>query len=536
LKVLVGNQWREGFLDEHRHPDEYRIEVMAWKNLEKLENLYFIRPKSLRLLWNYLRELGLVEVWRKILSRTQERYRNQKYLSCGLGCVIESADKEKFCLGQIVAFLAPSHPPCLERIVLPSELMIRVEQSHISISPEHTILYQRISSDEAVIGCWWADIRGWSRHSGKTLLRDTSTTLMQKVLESISQTHWQEAIQLQVDEGSLVTQIREHSLTKHFLAPKTAALFGYGNYAKTIILHNVKPYLAVDCIHELDPTQIPCNGDSTRKWDTSPSPRIDEDYDVFLIAGFHHTHAPLAIHALQQNAIAVVEKPIVTTNEQLSELLRAMQNSSGQLFSCFHKRYLSFNKLAIQDLERGAGEPISYHCIVYEVPLPELHWYRWPNSKSRLVSNGCHWIDHFLYLNDFCEVRSFNLVIAPDNTINCSITLDNDAFFTMVLTDKGSERIGVQDYIELRVNSVTVKMINGSDYVAETQDRVIRKQRINKMESYKVMYQQIGKKIVSGTPGDSLESVTVSAGLIVGLENKLIHLNQQGITYDKALS
>ncbi len=524
MKVLVGNQWREGFLDEHRHPDEYRIEVMAWKNLEKLENLYFIRPKSVRLLWNYWREVGLVEVWRKILSRSQERYRNQKYLSCGLGRVLDSVDEEQFPLGQIVAFLAPSHPPCLERIVLPSELMIRVEQPDIATSPTQTILYQPISSDGAVIDCWWADIRGWSRHSGKTLLQHRNIALKQKALESIRQTDWQQAIQLQVAQRSLVAEVREHSLTKLPLPLKSAVLFGYGNYAKTLILHNVKPYLSIDCIHEIDPTQIPINGNSPRKWDTSPNPRVDEDYDVFLIAGFHHTHAPLAIHALQRNSIAVVEKPIVTTNEQLSDLLIAMHNSAGQLFSCFHKRYLSLNKLAIQDLALSPGEPVSYHCIVYEVPLPELHWYRWPNSKSRLVSNGCHWIDHFLYLNNFCEVCSFELTVAQDGTINCSISLENNAFLTMVLTDKGSERIGVQDYIELRSNQVTVKIINGSVYIAENRDRILRKKRINKMQSYKDMYRQIGQKIVHGAPGDSLESVKISAGLILALENQLTYL------------
>lgn len=526
MKILVGGRWRDGFLDEHRYPDEYRVQVLAWKNLEKLENLYFIRPKSLRLLWNYWREVGLIELWRKVLSRSQERYRNQKYLSCGLGRVLECAEEEQFSPGQIVAFLAPSHPSCLERIVLPSQLMIRVDQSDILPLEAHTILYQSISRNSSVADCCWADIRGWSRHSGKTLSYTASTALMQKILESISLSDWQEAIQLQVEKCNPVTDIRQRSITKRSPAQKSAVLFGYGNYAKTIILPNVKPYLSVNCIHEIDSTQIPLNRNSGNQWDTSPSPRIDEDYDVFLIAGFHHTHAPLAVHALQRNAIAVVEKPIVTTNEQLCELLTVMQNSSGRLFSCFHKRYLPLNKLAIQDLERGAGEPISYHCIVYEVPLPELHWYRWQNSRSRLVSNGCHWIDHFIYLNDFCSVRSFNLVIAPDQTINCSITLDNDAFLTMVLTDKGSERIGVQDYIELRSNRVTVKMINGSDYVAENRDRIIRKHKINKMQSYKAMYRQIGQKIVAGASGDSLKSVKISAGLIVDLENKLTHLKK----------
>lgn len=284
---------------------------------------------------------------------------------------------------------------------------------------------------------------------------------------------------------------------------------------------NVKHYLTVDCIHEIDPTQIPINANYTKKWDTSPDLRKDEYYDVFLIAGFHHTHAPLAICALQHDIYAVVEKPIVVNNSQLTELLAAMENSTGQLFSCFHKRYVPFNKLDVRDLGLVKGDPVSYHCIVYEVPLPKLHWYRWPNSKSRLVSNGCHWIDHFLYLNNFCKVESSDLFVAKDSTINCSLVLENGAFFTMVLTDNGSRRIGVQDYIELRANGKTVKMINGAEYFAEDRERIIRRVKINKMQSYKIMYQQIGRKIINNEKGDSLHSVKVSAGSIIELENKL---------------
>ncbi|MBL6991981.1 MAG: oxidoreductase, partial [Bacteriovoracaceae bacterium] len=283
----------------------------------------------------------------------------------------------------------------------------------------------------------------------------------------------------------------------------------------------------IECIHEIDTTQIPLDKKLAMRWDTSPSPRDEEHYDVFLITGFHHTHAPLAIYALQHNSHAVVEKPIVVSGEQLRELITVMENSTGELFSCFHKRYLPFNEFVTQDLGLNTGDPVSYHCIIYEVPLPELHWYLWPNSKSRLVSNGCHWIDHFLYLNNFCDVSSFDLVAACDGTINCSVSLENDAFFTMVLTDRGSERIGVQDYIELRANEVSVKMINGSIYVAEDKNKILRRKKINKMKSYELMYQQIGEKILSGSDGDTAQSVKVSAGLIIALENKLKGLSDK---------
>jgi predicted dehydrogenase len=255
-------------------------------------------------------------------------------------------------------------------------------------------------------------------------------------------------------------------------------------------------------------------------WDTSPELRSGEEFDALLIAGYHHTHAPLAVEALRRGAYAVVEKPLATDPHQL-EALSAAVRDDPRLFACFHKRYLPFNAWVRTDLKIEEGHPISYHCIVFEVPLPELHWYRWPNSRSRLVSNGCHWIDHFLFLNQYAEPVAQELHAAGDGTVNCSIELANGAFFTMVLTDQGSERIGVQDHIQLRANGGTITMTNGSDYVAESSHGIIRRARINKMTSYQIMYRTIGKQVASGAWGDSLRSVEVSTALMLNLEKLL---------------
>ncbi len=523
MKILAGGNWRDGFIDYYRHPNEYRIQVLALLNLEKLNDLYFIRTKSVRLILNYLYEVGFINVIRKIRSRTQERYRNEKYVSIGFGRIVECAnDTPSYSVGQVVAFVAPNHPPCLERIPLPAELIFEVKELETPAFEVRSVLYLQALNKKNVAERWWNHLRGWSQYSGNKLA-DKYHLTKQKVLEVLQKANWQASQHLIVETSTEIKLRSEPKISNQTLtnSRKKGVLFGYGNYAKVIAIPNISSFVSVDCIHEIDPTQIPNLSDKQVIWDSAPNPINDEIYDVYLIAGYHHTHTPLAVHALLHNASAVVEKPIVVDETQLSELVAAMEKSHGRLFSCFHKRYLPFNELAIQDMKINKGDPISYHCIVYEVPLPELHWYHWANSKSRIVSNGCHWIDHFLYLNNFCEVRSFDFFIAPDDTINCSIILENEAFFTMVLTDKGSERIGVSDYIELRANDVTVKMENGATYISEDTNKVIRKKRINKVQSYKRMYQQIGQKIINDDQGDSVISVKISAGLMLALENKL---------------
>jgi predicted dehydrogenase len=211
-----------------------------------------------------------------------------------------------------------------------------------------------------------------------------------------------------------------------------------------------------------------------------------------------------------------VEKPIATSKGQLVGLLDAMSRYQGKVFCCFQKRYSAFTALARKDLQVQLGEPISYHCIVYEAPLPPIHWYRWPSSRSRLITNGCHWIDHFLFLNNYSEATACHLHHASDrSSINCSITLANGAFFTMVMTYRGSERIGPQDYVELRGNGRTVRIVNETEYWAEAKHRILRKKKVNKMHSYEQMYREISRQIVLNGAGDTAASVkgAVEVGL-----------------------
>jgi hypothetical protein len=64
--------------------------------------------------------------------------------------------------------------------------------------------------------------------------------------------------------------------------------------------------------------------------------------------------------------------------------------------------------------------------------------------------------DHFLFMNGYPAAIGCDLTVAPyRSVVNCSITLANGAFFTMAMTDGGSERIGPQDYVELRANGRT---------------------------------------------------------------------------------
>jgi hypothetical protein len=50
----------------HGHPpDDYRIQVLAFANIETLSGAYFIHARSARMLWNYLQEVGPIGIRRR---------------------------------------------------------------------------------------------------------------------------------------------------------------------------------------------------------------------------------------------------------------------------------------------------------------------------------------------------------------------------------------------------------------------------------------------------------------------------------------
>jgi len=294
----------------------------------------------------------------------------------------------------------------------------------------------------------------------------------------------------------------------------------------------MKHFVNITTIHEIDPTQIWKK--SAQKWDTIPLPRDNEKYDVYFVASYNHTHAPIALHALKQGAYAVVEKPVAMDYGELEEIEKTLREVGPKIFIGFHKRYSIFNDWAFEDLNVRHGEPICYHSIVYEISQPKYFWYTWPVSRSTFLANGCHQIDHFLCLNDFSKPKDFDIKLLQDNAIEVWIELENGAVFTTTFSEKGSTRIGPRDHVELKVPGKNVRITDNISYLSEDESRVIRKRRMFKTNSYKNMYLKIGAKIANNDDGDSIESIVVSTKLMLDLEEKLQKMKGWGDRYIKA--
>jgi len=548
MRILTGKKWRGGFLDYFRNKSEYRIQVLAWKNLEKLENVYHTRPKSLRLLVNYFPVVGFQGLFTKTWSRLRESRRNEKYISCGFGKIIENGDNKDFSEGELVSFVAPWHPALSERIVLPKELIFpfkdgslpdrqagafggKTEEFDMPEMPADTILYSPIEKNESK-NVWWKNVRAWSVYSGIEITKETESMLAEGVKKELKDNDWSKSEQINTKDASLVTEIKGE-VGERNPGIKSGVLFGYGNYAKINIIPYSRPFVDIKSVHEIDPTQIFVEK-RIQKWDSTPFPRDGEKADVYFVASYNHTHVPITLYALKQGAYVVVEKPVVMDYEELEELEKTLRQVGRKLFVGFHKRYGTFNKFALKDLGVRYGDPISYHSIVYELIQPEFFWYNWPVSRSTFLSNGCHQIDHFLHLNNFSKPINSDIKLLQDDAVEVWIELENGATFTTTFSEKGSLRVGPRDIVELKVHGKNIRITDAIRYMSEDNHRIIRKKRIFKTDSYREMYQEIGRKIANNENGDSIESVLITSRLMLDLEEKLQKMKGWGDKYEKA--
>ncbi len=481
--------------------------VERWLCHERIGSQFIERQHSVRLVWNYLWRIGPVAVWRKIRSRLAEERRNDKIIGIGIGHVTVAPAGSSFTQGQPVIFLATCHS---------------TEWRHLSLDVGLLAPFggrpSRGTGADLKLPPALRQYAGWSPDAGVPLGSAPIERELSRMASDLDA--GVPKAEFQPSPPTPAANERQENANQP-TGRKTAVVFGLGNYAKTLIVPSIRRHLDLRTVHEIDPDQITAASNLGAGLDTCPWPRPDERHDAWFIAGYHHTHADLALRALRDGAYAIVEKPLVTTRAQLSALEAALnQDGATKLFTCFQKRYSSWNDQARADLGVREGDAVDMHCLVYEIPLPVRHWYNWPNSGSRIVSNGCHWIDYFLHLNSYSPGVDFDVQPLRGRDLAAWVRLENGAQLVMSLTDTGSERLGVREVIDLRAGRVTVRLTDSAVYESENSSRVLRRHRVNPLAAYQSMYDSICVRIAAGQAGDSLTSLR-STALMLDLDERL---------------
>ncbi|MCM3925164.1 hypothetical protein ND748_26295, partial [Frankia sp. AiPs1] len=168
MRVLLAQRWADGFLDETPTAGLARVRPAVWITLVPVDDQFFVRSGGSRALAAYTREFGARAVARKTASRLRERDRNRRYVGVGLGTIepdpsptSEHRTGEHWAsehwagesragepparepsagvptAGSPVAFVAPCHPACMERVVLHRDLIRPLRPADVPRAADH---------------------------------------------------------------------------------------------------------------------------------------------------------------------------------------------------------------------------------------------------------------------------------------------------------------------------------------------------------------------------------------------------------------
>jgi predicted dehydrogenase len=136
-----------------------------------------------------------------------------------------------------------------------------------------------------------------------------------------------------------------------------------------------------------------------------------------LIATRHHAHASMVCEALRAGKAVFVEKPLAVDAEQLDAIVAAVAESGNdRLMVGFNRRFAPL----LVGLKRAwgpRGGPVQVRYDVNAGKLEAGSWYAQPEEGSRMIGEGCHFVDTVSWWLDDDPVAVFSAAAAePDDT------------------------------------------------------------------------------------------------------------------------
>ena len=175
-------------------------------------------------------------------------------------------------------------------------------------------------------------------------------------------------------------------------------VIGAGNYATSMLLPHLRGRADVRLVEVATATGLSATNAQRKfgfeRYSTDHRGLLaDETIGAVLIATRHHAHAAMVCEALRAGKAVFVEKPLAVDPEQLEAIIAAVEDSGNdRLMVGFNRRFAPL----LVDLKHAFGARSGPVQVRYDVNAGRLDagsWYAHPEEGSRLVGEGCHFVD-----------------------------------------------------------------------------------------------------------------------------------------------
>jgi predicted dehydrogenase len=247
-----------------------------------------------------------------------------------------------------------------------------------------------------------------------------------------------------------------------------------------------------------------------------------DEVDAVFISTWHDSHAEIASMALKARKKVFVEKPPVLSYDQLHMLVTAMRGVDKPFLAVGYNRiHSTLTEMINREISADKG-PVTLTAIVREPTIPRTHYYYWPHMGSRIVGNGCHWIDYTYHLLQPRIPRDIQVVSAlTENAQENNVILiryNDGSLVTLIFSDRGESLIGGDEYIDIKFGD-TQFMIQ--DFKTCTRYREGRLERIWQSKADRGWEQEmrdVVEGMIVGKPPRDYQRIITSAILVLEAE------------------
>ncbi|ELS57356.1 bi-domain-containing oxidoreductase [Streptomyces viridochromogenes] len=203
-------------------------------------------------------------------------------------------------------------------------------------------------------------------------------------------------------------------------APVRLAFVGAGNYATSMLLPHLAQRDGVELATVVTTTALSA-ANAQRKFGFAQATTDldavlgDKSIDAVFVVTRHSSHAELTRKALLAGKTVFVEKPLALTEDELADVLAAVEESGNDRLQVgFNRRFAPLLQEARERFGARTG-PANLRYLVNAGRLDHGSWYlRQGSQGSRFVGEGGHFIDTASWLLDADPVSVY-AVATPGN-------------------------------------------------------------------------------------------------------------------------
>ena len=236
---------------------------------------------------------------------------------------------------------------------------------------------------------------------------------------------------------------RQSPITNHQL-PVTVGLIGAGNFAKAMLLPNLKklPNVHLKAVADIVSANTKYVGAKFGfEYCTSNYQDImkDSNIDTVIIATRHNLHSKLVIEGLKSGKNVFVEKPLALTRVALDEIIKIyndlMTNDQlpiTNLMVGFNRRFSPFTQEAVEFFA-GRRLPMCINYCINAGFIPKDNWVQdIEEGGGRIIGEVCHFVDFLYYLIGSKPIKVYAEAISSQNE---NITNNDHLLVTLKFED-----------------------------------------------------------------------------------------------------